>query len=75
MTDTVVDAAPEVFGPYRIEDLLGRGGMGEVHRAYDTEHNRTVALKLLAGTVAADRDFQEAGRRGARQIGITNSSA
>ncbi len=54
---------PQSFGPYLLQDLLGRGGMGEVHRAYDTEHNRTVALKLLSGQLAADRDFQERFRR------------
>jgi hypothetical protein len=48
----------EQFGPYRIDGLLGRGGMGQVHRAYDTAHDRVVALKLLSGPNAADEAFR-----------------
>jgi serine/threonine protein kinase len=56
------------FGPYRIESLIARGGMGEVHRAYDTRHDRVVALKLLAPDFAADHDFQERFRREAHAV-------
>lgn len=51
------------FGPYRIDELLGRGGMGVVYRAYDTEKQRVVALKLLGAGPADDPIYQERFRR------------
>ncbi|WP_232667059.1 serine/threonine-protein kinase [Pseudonocardia sp. TRM90224] len=51
------------FGHYELEGLVGRGGMGEVHRAFDTVKRRRVALKLLAPHLASDETFQERFRR------------
>ncbi|MEJ3653406.1 serine/threonine-protein kinase [Actinomycetes bacterium KLBMP 9759] len=52
-----------MIGPYRIDGLIGRGGMGEVYRAFDTVKQRAVALKLLAPHLAGDVEFQERFRR------------
>jgi eukaryotic-like serine/threonine-protein kinase len=42
------------LGPYRIQSLIGEGGMGQVYRAFDTRLNRTVAVKVLPSIVAHD---------------------
>ena len=48
----------ELLG-YRIDDLVGRGGMGVVYRAYDSRLKRNVALKLVAPELAADSRFRQ----------------
>ncbi|MEU4761686.1 protein kinase [Actinosynnema sp. NPDC023794] len=53
------------FGRYEIRELLGQGGMGVVHRAYDTVHDRVVALKRLSAA-ATDHEYRARFQRESR---------
>ena len=54
-----VAGARTQLGPYRIEERLGQGGMGDVFRATDTRLHRTVAVKVLRGRGFADPDARQ----------------
>ncbi|MEM9553301.1 MAG: protein kinase [Acidobacteriota bacterium] len=61
-----LDAAPSSLGPYRLEEVLGRGGMGEVYRAYDQRLDRRVAIKRIRRDKAAQSEARRRLRREAR---------
>ena len=49
----------EHLGPYRIERLLGHGGMGTVYAGVHRETGEPAAIKVLAESLAADSRFRE----------------
>ena len=48
-----------MFAGYRVESLIGRGGMGVVYRATDLSLGRPVALKMIAPELAQDQRFRD----------------
>lgn len=61
--------AGRVVGGYRIEGLLGSGGMGQVYRATQLSMNRQVALKVLSPRYTENTRFRERFLREARFAG------
>jgi Tol biopolymer transport system component len=60
------------LGPYEIIAPIGAGGMGEVYRAHDARLDRTVAVKVLPGALAADSDSRRRFEQEARAIAALN---
>lgn len=65
---------PQVLGRYTIQKDLGRGAMGAVFLAHDSELDRQVALKTPLGEVAEGSEFLERFRREARAAAILRHS-
>ena len=60
------------LGRYELLDRLGKGGMGVVYRARDTQLDRLVAVKLLLGDLEGDDESRERFLREARAAGELN---
>ena len=57
---------------YEIGEVIGRGGMAEVHEARDIRLGRRVAIKILRPDLARDPDFQVRFRREAQSAAALN---
>jgi beta-lactam-binding protein with PASTA domain len=72
----VVDEAPRTLaGRYEVGELIGRGGMAEVHIGHDNRLGRTVAIKILRSDLARDPSFQARFRREAQSAAALNHPA
>jgi serine/threonine protein kinase/Tol biopolymer transport system component len=58
--------AGDLLGPYRVEALIGKGGMSEVYRGTDTRLGRSVAIKI------SSREFSDRFEREAQAISSLN---
>ncbi len=60
-------------GRYQLGQLIGRGGMAEVHVAVDTRLGRTVAIKIMRPDLAHDEIFLTRFRREAHSVAQMNN--
>jgi beta-lactam-binding protein with PASTA domain len=62
-------------GRYEVGELLGRGGMAEVHLGYDSRLGRPVAIKMLRSDLARDQTFLSRFRREAQSAAGLNHAS
>src|SRR4051794_36090362 len=74
-TDAMTAQARLLGGRYQVGELLGYGGMAEVHRGRDLRLGRDVAIKMLRTDLARDATFQERFRREAQNSAALNHPA
>jgi len=65
----VADLVGRKVGPYEIRDVIGRGGMATVYRAYQPSLNRYVAIKVLNPVMSQDAEFVNRFRQEAMAAG------
>lgn len=53
----MINRVPRRLGKYEVQEPLGRGGMTEVWKAFDTQLRRNVAIKVMHANLAADPEF------------------
>jgi Protein kinase domain len=62
-----------LLNQYRLDEVIGQGGMGVVYRALDTNLERVVAVKVLSSTLRDDPEFVARFRQEARiQAGLNH---
>ena len=66
---------PERVGSYRLEAVLGRGGMGEVYRAHHETLDRPVAIKAIHESAIEDEEHRKRFRQEARLAARLNHPA
>lgn len=59
MPDEATDLTGRRLGNYRIDGVLGKGGMSVMYRATDVRLGRKVALKVIGEKLGADAEFRE----------------
>src|SRR5579872_3611914 len=64
----------EQLGHYKIQSLIGRGGMGEVYQAQDIRLDRVVAIKVLPAALASEPDRLARFEREAKVLAQLNHS-
>ncbi len=57
-TRTAEDLSGSALGRFRVESVIGRGGMSTVYRATDTRLDRRIALKVIDPALAGDDEFR-----------------
>src|SRR5512143_4027444 len=62
------DEARQCVGKYEVLDLLGKGAMGAVYRAFDPVLEREVALKVMLPRIADDPEHKRRFEREARAV-------
>jgi serine/threonine protein kinase len=65
---TLANLAGKTIGKYKIGELLGRGGMAEVYKAYHPRLDRYVTVKILHSHLAEGEDFLARFEREARAV-------